>query len=79
MEIEYSKAAMKSIRKLDGKSKNRIWLAIEKIPMGDIKKLSGYEAYFRLRVGEYRVIFEFTKNGLFISDIKPRGDAYKNL
>lgn len=44
----------------------------------DIKKLEG-ELYFRLRVGNWRVIFERHDNVkiIAIEKIKPRGDAYK--
>lgn len=47
-------------------------------PILDIKKLVG-EPYFRLRVGEWRIIFDRRDHLkiLSIERIKPRGDAYK--
>ena len=44
----------------------------------DIKKLQG-EPYFRLRVGQWRIIFDKDDEVKIISieKIKPRGDAYK--
>jgi mRNA interferase RelE/StbE len=44
----------------------------------DIKKLEG-EPYFRLRVGNWRIIFERhdVVRIITIEKIKPRGDAYK--
>lgn len=44
----------------------------------DIKKLQG-EPYFRLRVGQWRIIFDRDNEVKIISieKIKPRGDAYK--
>ena len=44
----------------------------------DIKKLQG-EPYFRLRVGQWRIIFDKDNEVKIISieKIKPRGDAYK--
>ncbi len=44
----------------------------------DIKKLEG-EPYCRLRVGNWRVIFDRldTIRVIAIEKIKPRGDAYK--
>ena len=44
----------------------------------DIKKLEG-ESYFRLKVGNWRVIFERhdAVRIIAIEKIKPRGDAYK--
>lgn len=44
----------------------------------DIKKLQD-EPYFRLRVGQWRIIFDRDNEVKIISieKIKPRGDAYK--
>ena len=44
----------------------------------DIKKLEG-EPYFRLRVGNWRIIFERhdVVRIIAVEKIKPRGDAYK--
>jgi mRNA interferase RelE/StbE len=44
----------------------------------DIKKLQG-EPYFRLRVGQWRIIFDRNNDVKIISieKIKPRGGAYK--
>lgn len=57
MQIEYSKEATKHINQLDKPTKNRIRQAIEKLPAGDIRKLVGYRTDYRLRVGDYRVLF----------------------
>ena len=44
----------------------------------DVKKLEG-EPYFRLRVGNWRVIFDRQDvvKIIAVEKIKPRGDAYK--
>ena len=79
MEIKYSKSSMKSIKHLNEPMKSNIREAIEKIPHGDIKKLSGYNNIYRLRVGNYRIIYKTIIDGIFIEDILPRGEAYKRL
>ena len=79
MEIIYSKPAVKSIKELNNHYKQRIKTAIENIPLGDIRKLQGYKNIFRLRVGDYRIIYKTTENGIYIEDILPRGSAYKRL
>ena len=58
---------------------SRIISAIEKIPEGDIVKLQGLSGY-RLRVGNYRVLYDI--NGIIIDiidiiDIGNRGEIYK--
>lgn len=56
--VIYTKRAMKNIKALDSRVKDRVREGIEKIPFGDIKKLQGYSNLYRLRVGDYRVIYE---------------------
>lgn len=52
--IVYTKSAMRSIKSLDIRVKDRVKAGIEKIPLGDIKKLQGYSNLYRLRIGDYR-------------------------
>ena len=59
--------------------KERIKKGIEKIPSGDIKMLVGYSNMFRLRIGDYRIIYKATPDGIYIEGILPRGEAYRNL
>ena len=42
MKIEYSKKAVKYVNSVDKLAKKRLREAIEKIPLGDIKKVTGY-------------------------------------
>jgi mRNA interferase RelE/StbE len=76
MEIKYSKAAAKFLRKQDKVTQKRIMSAIEKIPKGDIVKLQGTSGY-RLRIGIYRVIYDIYGNVLDIIDIDNRRQIYK--
>ncbi|MCL2351468.1 MAG: hypothetical protein FWC55_02935 [Firmicutes bacterium] len=52
--------------------------AVDKLPDGDVKSLTGRNAY-RLRVGQFRVIYEFDgiNNEFDIVTIASRGDVYK--
>ncbi len=79
MEIRYSKPAIKFLKKQDKPTQQRILKAIEKLPFeGDIKKMQGIDGY-RLRVGNYRVLFDV--NGIIIDiiDIGNRGQIYKGV
>ena len=62
MRIEYKKKAIKYINSADRAAKKRLKDAIEKIPFGDIKKLTGFENEYRLRVGDLRVLFTVENN-----------------
>lgn len=78
-EIFYTKQAMKSIKVIDSRIKEHIRVSIERIPLGDIKKLKGYTSLYRLRVGDYRIIYEVNGDKIIIQGILPRGEAYKRL
>lgn len=77
--IFYTKKAMKSIKSLDIRVKDRVRKGIEKIPFGDIKKLQGYSNLYRLRIGDYRVIYQMENGNIIIDAVLPRGEAYKGL
>ena len=70
----------KDIKKLDVQMKLRIKAAVELLPDGDIKPIQGYRNLYRLRVGEYRVIFSYeSTDEIMIKTIAPRGQVYKHL
>ena len=70
-DIQCSKQAQKFLNRQTGTTRQRIIEAIEKLPEGDVKKLSGREGY-RLRVGDYRVIFDMYGNVIYIDRINMR-------
>ena len=77
--IVYSKKAVKFLKKQDKSTQKRIMEAISDLPLsGDIKKLQGVNGY-RLRVGDYRVLFDM--NGIIIDiiEIGNRGQIYKGV
>ena len=74
--IVYSKNALKFLRKQTPEVQQRITDAINKLPFGDIKKMQGRAGY-RLRVGNYRVLFDQNGNIIDIIDIGNRGQIYK--
>jgi len=76
MEIKYSKDAVKFLSKQDKVTRNRIATAINKLPNGDIVKLQCKNDY-RLRVGDFRIIFDKNDNILYIKKIDNRGQVYK--
>lgn len=79
MQIEYKKKAVKYISSCDRATKQRLKNAIEKLPLGDVKKLVGFEKEYRLRVGDLRVLFSIEDDIIIINDILPRGQVYKRI
>lgn len=78
-QIFIEKRAQKFIKKLPKQDKVRLLKAISELPKGDIKPMQGYDEYFRLRVGDYRVIYRVDHGHLIICviDAGNRGDIYK--
>jgi mRNA interferase RelE/StbE len=76
--------AQKTLRSLSRPDRSRIAEKIYRLglnpddPVLDVKRLQG-EPYHRLRVGDWRVIFDRQDavKVIAIERIKPRGDAYK--
>lgn len=80
MEIRYAKSAVKVINSMDRPTKQRIRAAIEKLPQGDVKTLKGSKGSYRLRVGDWRILFSFPlQNTILIEKIGPRGEIYKGV
>lgn len=81
--IEWRRSTKKDLRKIPPQDVARIVdrvnaLAEEPIPDG-AKKLSGSENAFRIRVGDYRILYEIYGNLLIIEVIKigHRRDVYR--
>lgn len=76
MEIRYSKQAIKFLGKQERSIRTRIKDAIMNLPAGDVKKLIG-QPYYRLRVGDFRVLFTRDGHIIEVSKIDNRGQIYK--
>lgn len=81
MEVRYSIAASKALRRCDKRK-----LVREKIELlardplalsANVKRLSGREDY-RLRVQNWRVLFEFGEDEIVVKNVAPRGAAYED-
>ncbi|MBR2892719.1 MAG: type II toxin-antitoxin system RelE/ParE family toxin [Clostridia bacterium] len=78
--IEIDKRAVKFISKQPKLQRERILKAIYNLPdIGDIKAMQGYSGFYRLRVGDYRVIYTIIEDVLLIRvvEVGNRGDVYK--
>lgn len=80
--INISKVARKFIEKQDSKQKLRLYKAIYRLPSGtDVKKLAGTSGLYRLRVGDYRVIYTVDEEIrlVYVDNVNNRGQVYKEL
>ncbi len=80
MDITYSRTSVKVINSMDKATKQRIRTGIEKIPQGDIKPLKGSPGTYRLRVGDWRILFSYPEQDtILVEKIGPRGGVYKGV
>ena len=80
MNIIYHKQAVKAIERIDTATKQRLKQGIEGIPEGDIKKLQGHTELYRLRVGDWRIVFSYPDDEtVLIEKVSPRGEIYKGV
>ena len=83
--ITFSNDAEKALGKLDKPMIKRIFKALDVLSHDpfdapNVKRMKGSEEQvFRLRVGNFRIIYEIQNNELiiFVVRIGPRGDIYK--
>lgn len=81
-EIEFTKRAVKNFKKIDSKYQSLIIEKIEVLAQNpsagtNVKHLVG-TTYYRLRVADYRIIYELQNNELIVLviDINHRKDIY---
>ena len=82
--IEYQQQAIKALLKMPRNSARLIREKIEHLALSpyaannNVKRMEGVGGY-RLRVGDWRVLYEIIDDRLIIVIVKirPRGDAYK--
>jgi len=79
-EVEFKPKSIKDLRKIDKNNQKVIIEKIEKMShnlSGDIKKLTHYTPEYRLRVGNYRILFEIEDDKIIIYTIQHRKESYK--
>jgi mRNA interferase RelE/StbE len=82
-EIQWKKSAQRELRKLDASVVPRIIQAVQELennpkPQG-CRKLKGSEYSYRIRIGNYRVIYEIFETQVIIEivRVRHRKDVYR--
>ena len=81
--VEFTTAAARQVRKLPPAVRDRILDAIEDLEDGPrpygVKKLKGEETAWRIRVGDYRVLYDVIDSQLLVTVIRAahRREVYK--
>ncbi|HIN47095.1 MAG TPA: type II toxin-antitoxin system RelE/ParE family toxin [Deltaproteobacteria bacterium] len=80
MKINIRKSAIKDLKNIDSKNRDRIHTKIKDLTklfsISNVKKLTKFEPAYQLRVGDYRVLFDVTEDTIEIGRILHRKDSY---
>ncbi len=79
--IEWSARARKDFEDLDRVVSRRVQAAIERLGQGegDVRRLTDVDPpLFRLRVGDWRVLFRYEQSTIVVARILPRDKAYRS-
>jgi mRNA interferase RelE/StbE len=83
--LEFTPRAARDFKSLDGSVRRRIAQRIDSLannpyPSG-IKKIEGEEELYRLRVGDYRILYQVKKQTLLVLVVRigHRRDVYRRI
>jgi mRNA-degrading endonuclease RelE of RelBE toxin-antitoxin system len=79
-QLRLSDEALDQLRALPKVLRRRIGdrlTALETAFSGDVKKLAGSETKYRLRVGNYRILFRLVRNEIHVYRVSDRKNAYE--
>lgn len=79
--VGFKPRATKDLRRIQKQDASRIADALERLAddlFGDVKRLTNFTPEYRLRVGQYRVLFEIeNENRVVVYRIVHRREAYR--
>ncbi|MEA5620735.1 type II toxin-antitoxin system RelE/ParE family toxin [Cronbergia sp. UHCC 0137] len=79
-QIGFKPKAIKDLQKILVNDRERIINKIEAMQdnlQGDVKRLTNFTPEYRLRVGDYRVLFELEEQTIIVYRVKHRSKAYE--
>jgi mRNA interferase RelE/StbE len=87
MKVEFKKSFLKELQKLRNKGlKNSIADCIVQVESANsisqiknIKKLAGFDDYYRIRIGDYRIGLKIENNTVYFVVFEHRKDIYKKF
>jgi len=81
MKISLRKSAVKDLKVIDLKNRQKLhakMVNLAQFPnISNVKKLTNFEPAYRLRVGDYRILFDVAENEIVIGRVLHRKNSYK--
>ena len=79
-DVQFKPRAVRDIERLPSRIQAQVLARIEEMSndlKGDVKRLTSSTPEYRLRVGDYRVLFEVEEKTIIIYRIRHRREAYR--
>jgi len=79
-DVQFKPRAVRDIERLPSGNQAQVLAKISEMNddlKGDVKRLTNYNPEYRLRVGDYRVLFEVEEKTIVIYRIRHRREAYR--
>jgi mRNA interferase RelE/StbE len=79
-DVQFKPKAVRDIEGLPTRNQAQVLAGISAMSddlKGDVKRLTNFTPEYRLRVGDYRVLFEVEEKTIVIYRIRHRGEAYR--
>ncbi len=79
-DIQFKPRAVRDIERLPSHIQAQVLARIQEMSndlKGDVKRLTNFTPEYRLRVGDYRVLFEVEKETIVIYRIRHRREVYR--
>jgi mRNA interferase RelE/StbE len=79
-DVQFKPRAIKDIQGLPSRIRGRVLAGIEEMGddlKGDVKRLTNFTPEYRLRIGDFRVLFEIERETIIIYRIRHRREAYR--
>jgi mRNA interferase RelE/StbE len=81
MQIEIRKSAVKDLKSINEPFKTKLHVKILELKnfpnLSNIKKLTNFEPAYRLRVGDYRILFDIVDEVIIIGRVLHRQNSYE--
>jgi mRNA interferase RelE/StbE len=78
--IQFKPRAVKDIDRLPSRMQLQIIKGIEGMSddlKGDVKRLTNFTPEYRLRLGDYRILFEIENKNIVVYRVRHRREAYR--
>lgn len=78
--VQFKPRAVKDIERLSSRMQFQIIKGIEAMSndlTGDVKRLTNFTPEYRLRVGDYRVLFEIENKNIIVYRVRHRREVYR--